>query len=185
MRTGAASVESQRRSATAPRHPVRVTAHLRIRRYQDTDHDAVWALHDQALHDVGAHGGAGPWEDDLHAIAEVYLEQGGDFVVGLLEGELVAMGALRHSSAGRAQIRRMRVAPHVQRRGFGRLILEHLEQRARELGYKKPHLDTTTGQLAAQALYRAHGYRETGRERRGQFELVFFEKCLIPDEGHF
>ena len=45
-----------------------------------------------------------PWDDDLHAIAEVYLEQRGDFLVGLLEGELVAMGALRHTSARRAEI---------------------------------------------------------------------------------
>ena len=161
-----------------------VTARLRIRRYQDSDQDAVWALHHQALHDVGAHAGAGPWDDDLRAIASVYLEQRGDFVVGLLEGQLVAMGALRRTSAQRAEIKRMRVAPPFQGRGFGRLILEHLEQRARELGYTKLHLDTTTGQLAAQALYRAHGYRETARERRGQFELIFFEKCLIPDEGH-
>ena len=157
---------------------------LRIRRYRDPDHDAVWALHQQALCDAGAHVGAGPWDDDLHAIAEVYLEQRGDFLVGLLEGELVAMGALRHTSARRAEIKRMRVAPHVQRRGFGRLILERLERRARELGYTQLHVDTTTGQLAAQALYCAHGYRETGRERRSRFELIFLEKCLTPDDGH-
>ncbi len=161
-----------------------ISSRLRIRRYQHADHDAVWALHRQALHDVGAHSGAGPWDDDLHAIAGVYLEQRGDFLVGLLEGQLVAMGALRHTSARRAEIKRMRVSPHVQRRGFGRLILEHLEQRARELGYTQLHLDTTTGQLAAQSLYFAHGYRETGRERRSQFELIFLEKWLTPDDGH-
>ena len=161
-----------------------VAARLQIRRYQDADHDAVWALHNQALHDVGAHGGAGPWDDDLQAIAEVYLERRGDFVVGLLEGQLVAMGGVRQTSAHRAEVKRMRVAPRFQGRGFGRLILEHLEQRARELGYTHLHLDTTTGQLAAQALYCSHGYRETGRERRGPFELILLEKCLGPDEGH-
>ena len=160
-----------------------MTARLRIRRYQDADHDAVWALHHRALHDAGAHAGAGPWDDDLEAIADVYLGQRGDFVVGLLGGQLIAMGALRSRSAHRAEIKCMRVAPHVQGRGFGRLILEHLEQRARELGYTHLHLDTTTGQLAAQALYCAHGYRETGRENRGRFELIFLEKCLTRDDG--
>jgi ribosomal protein S18 acetylase RimI-like enzyme len=167
--------------------PVSVTdrsQNLRIRRYQDADHDAVWALHNDALEDVGAHGGAGPWEDDLHAVRRVYLEQRGEFVVGLLEDQLVAMGALRRTSAHRAEIKRMRVAPHAQRSGFGRLILSHLELRARQLGYTHLHLDTTAGQLAAQALYRRHGYRETGRERRGPFQLIFFEKSLTPHDGN-
>jgi ribosomal protein S18 acetylase RimI-like enzyme len=151
---------------------------LRVRRYQDADHDAVWALHHHALEHVGAHAGAGRWDDDLHAVRRVYLEQHGEFVVGLLEDQLVAMGALRRTSAHRAEIKRMRVAPHVQGRGFGRLILNHLERRAKQLGYKHLQLDTTAGQVAAQALYRRHGYHEIGREQCNQFELIFFEKRL-------
>lgn len=76
----------------------------------------------------------------------------------------------------------MRVAPHVQGRGFRRRILEHLETRATELGYTHLHLDTTAGQLAAQALYRSHGYCETAREQRDRFELIYFEKSLSPDD---
>jgi ribosomal protein S18 acetylase RimI-like enzyme len=150
---------------------------LLIRRYLDADHDAVWALHNHALEHVGAHGGRGPWDDDLDAIGQVYLERRGEFIVGLLDEHLVAMGALRRTSPDRAEIKRMRVAPHLQGRGFGRRILEHLETRANQLGYTHLHLDTTSQQLAAQALYRRHGYRETGRDR---FELIFFEKRLIP-----
>ena len=151
---------------------------LRIRRFQDADHDAVWALHNDALHHVGAHGGSGRWDDDLHAIRRVYLEQRGEFIVGLLDDELVAMGALRCTDPQRAEIKRMRVAPDIQGRGFGRRILEHIETRATELGYTHLHLDTTAQQLAAQAFYRSHGYRETAREQRGRFELIFFEKSL-------
>jgi ribosomal protein S18 acetylase RimI-like enzyme len=151
---------------------------LRIRRFQESDHDAVWALHNDALHDAGAHAGSGPWDEDLHAIPRVYLERGGEFIVGLLDGELVAIGALRRTSARRAEIKRMRVAPPVQGRGYGRCVLEHLESRAAELGYTQLHLDTTAEQRAAQALYRRHGYCETGREQRDRFELIFYEKDL-------
>ena len=154
-----------------------------MRRYKDADHDAVWALHSHALRHVGAHGGRGPWDDDLDAIRQVYLERRGEFLVGLLDEHLVAMGALRRTSHDRAEVKRMRVAPHVQRRGFGRRILEHLETRANQLGYTHLHLDTTTQQLAAQALHRAHGYRETGRDLRDRFELIFFEKRLMADNG--
>ena len=36
----------------------------------------------------------------------------------------------------------MRVHPEFQRRGFGQRILEALEKRAKELGYKEIQLDT-------------------------------------------
>ena len=183
-RPSAFTLDAGRWRGNAVRHPVPVTHRsrgLQIRRFQDSDHDAVWALHNHALHHVGAHAGSGPWDDDLHAIRRVYLEQGGEFIVGLLDDELVAIGALRSTGSQRAEIKRMRVAPHVQGRGFGRRILEHLETRATELGYTHLHLDTTARQLAAQTLYRSHGYRETAREQRDRFELIFYEKRLTAD----
>lgn len=156
---------------------------VRIRRFRDSDHDAVWALHHDALHHAGAHAGSGPWDDDLHAIRRVYLDQGGEFIVGLVRDELVAMGGLRRTGPESAEIKRLRVAPHLQRLGFGRRVLQHLETRAAELGYTHLLLDTTAGQLAAQALYRSHGYRETAREQRDRFELVFYEKNLVRDDS--
>lgn len=89
-----------------------------------------------------------PGDDDLCAIPAVYLATGGEFIVGLLRGELVAMGALRLSEDG-AEIKRMRVHPCYQRQGYGRQILEHLEQRARDLGIVRLRLDTTSGQKPA------------------------------------
>ena len=72
----------------------------------------------------------------------------------------------------------MRVHPDRQRRGFGRAILEALERRAAELGCTRLHMERTTAQEAAQRLYRARGYRETGRAMHGGFETVRFEKRL-------
>lgn len=68
---------------------------LKVRRYRTADHDAVWQLHNESLLATGAHGGNGPWDDDLHQIEEVYLAPGGEFLVGLHQGRIVAMGALR------------------------------------------------------------------------------------------
>jgi ribosomal protein S18 acetylase RimI-like enzyme len=151
---------------------------LEIRRYRDSDQDAVWSLHNIALHQVGAHAGDGPWDADLHSICQVYIDAGGEFIVAELDSRVVAMGALRPSSAGRAELKRMRVHPDYQRRGFGHAVLTRLEARARELRFHTLHLDTTVGQVAAQQLYRRHGFVETGRNRVGNFELVLFEKQL-------
>ena len=154
---------------------------LEIRRYEAADHDAVWELHNLALNLVGAHGGNGAWDDDLHHVAQVYLEDRGEFLVGTWEGRIVAMGALRRVDAERAEIKRMRVHPDWQRRGLGRAILNALEERALALGYRVLRLDTTTRQEAAQAFYRRNGYAEAGRGHYGPFEVIVYEKVIAVD----
>ncbi len=152
------------------------TQTLTVRRYEPADRVAVRNLHDEALHDVGAHLGDGPWDSDLDTIESVYLQDGGEFLVGVLEGEVVAMGALRRDPDGQAWITRMRVSPHLQGRGIGQTLLDKLHRRATELGYETLYLDTTVGQTAAQRLYEKNGYRETGRGTVGPFECLYYER---------
>jgi ribosomal protein S18 acetylase RimI-like enzyme len=152
---------------------------LRLRRYEQSDAAVVLRLHHEGMHQAGAHAGDGPWDDDLVTIEATYLQAGGEFLVGELDGEVVAIGALRRIDDPTAEIKRMRVDAGVQRRGFARRLLAALEQRARELGFTRLTLDTTVQQLPARRLYESAGYRETGRARdpRG-FELVLYEKRL-------
>ncbi len=149
---------------------------IAFRRYRPADREAVRNLHDDALRDVGAHLEDGEWDSDLDAIESVYLENGGEFLVGVLGGEVVAMGALRRDPDGRAWITRMRVSPRLQARGIGQTLLDRLHRRAAELGYETLHLDTTVGQTAAQRLYERNGYRETGRGTVGPFECLYYER---------
>ena len=151
---------------------------LTIRRYRAADHDQVWDLHNLALNDVGAHAGSGEWDDDLHRVEEAYLNAGGEFLVGILDGRIVAMGALKRTSPTRAKVTRMRVHPDCQRRGFGAAILRALESRAAELGCKTLHLETTFQQTAARGLYARFGYKETGRTVVAGFDVILFEKSL-------
>jgi ribosomal protein S18 acetylase RimI-like enzyme len=151
---------------------------LQIRRYRPQDHDAVWNLHNVALWQVGAHAGNGPWDDDLHNIEGVYLNNGGEFLVGLLDAQIVAMGALKRISDEKAEVKRMRVHPDYQRRGFGQIILDALEARAIELGYRTLALDTAVVQTAAQQLYLKNGFHETGRTVLAGFDAILFEKQI-------
>jgi ribosomal protein S18 acetylase RimI-like enzyme len=149
---------------------------LSVRRYRASDRQAVWDLHNLALRDAQAHGGNGPWDADLQTIEASYLGEGGEFLVGTIEQRVVAIGALRRLSPERATVTRMRVHPAHQRRGFGRRILNELERTATRLGYSSLVLDTTIEQTAAQAFYRAEGYRETGRGTLGRFDVIYFAK---------
>lgn len=148
---------------------------LKIRQYQSSDREAVWNLHNMALSQVGAHLGPGPWDDDFQNIEGIYIENVGDFLVGEYEGQVVAMGAIKRTSNKLAEIKRMRVHPCFQGRHFGTAILEALEKRAKELGYKALHLDTTVKQDVAQMLYRNHGFKETNRES----DTIFMSKAIV------
>jgi GNAT superfamily N-acetyltransferase len=153
-----------------------------FRRYEADDHDRVVELHRLGLRQTESDLGAGPWDDDMRSpetIHATYLDGRGDFLVGLLRGNIVVIGGLREHASGWAEIKRMRVDPAFQTRGLGQAILDRLEARASELGYTGACLDTTTLQEAAIALYKKNAYREVGRGKRGSFDLVFFEKDLV------
>jgi GNAT superfamily N-acetyltransferase len=136
-------------------------------------------LHDDALNEVGAHLGAGPWDEDLDDIEGVYLGSGGEFLVGILKGEVVAMGAIKRVSPDAAEVKRMRVRPGLQGRGYGQAMLDALHRRAADLGYTSLHLDTTVQQRAARSLYLKNGYREVRRGSLGPFECVFYERDAV------
>jgi len=153
---------------------------LSIRRYRREDQDAVLRLHNEALGSIpGAHAGDGPWDRDLERIEDEYFAGGGEFLVGVLSGEVVAMGALRRTGERTAEVCRMRVRPALWRRGYGQAILSALEERAFEIGCRLVHLDTTVELEAAQSLYRKNGYRETRRAVVSGREFIFFEKELV------
>jgi GNAT superfamily N-acetyltransferase len=152
---------------------------LHIRRYEPSDKRVVRRLHDDALNEVGAHLGPGTWDDDLDDIEGVYLESGGEFLVGILEREVVAIGALKRVSPNAAEVKRMRVRPGLQGRGYGQAILDALHRSAAGLGYTTLHLDTTVQQRVARRLYLKNGYREVGRGSIGPFECVFYERGAV------
>jgi ribosomal protein S18 acetylase RimI-like enzyme len=155
---------------------------LQLRRYTEADAAAVWALHNNSVNLLEGYGDNGTSDEDLRNIAEVYLDAGGEFLVGEADGKLVAMGALVRTGPASGEIKRMRVERNYRRQGFGSRILAELEARARELGYRRLRLDTTTDQTAAQALYQERGFTKIGTGRMGRFEIVIFEKRLDPPE---
>ena len=151
---------------------------LHVRRYAPEDREVVWRLHDVAMREAGIHLGDESWYDDLREVQGVYLRNGGEFLVGAIEGEVVAMGAVKKTGEARAEIKYMRVDPGLQRRGFGQTLLAALERSAAELGYETLHLDTAVRQKAARRLYESNGYREVRRDKKGSMDCVFYEKRL-------
>lgn len=170
---------------------------VRLRRFDPSRDDpaALHALHKRALRDAGTNPEDVPGTEDLDDIPGTYLD-GGEFLVGIEDGDLVAMGGFRPAidlppgghegfEAGAAdpaaavELFRIAVAPELQGRGLGTAVLDELERRAADEGFAWVVLTTAARQRAGVELYRSRDYREVGRRQEGAYELVRFEKSLM------
>lgn len=187
--------------------PVWLGGDLTIRRYDPAEFDTVLALHRLGLATVGVRPGDSVYyEYDLFQMEQLYLRDGGEFLVGMIApGRIVAMGGLRRHHPDLdtplamgglrhhhpdldtpldmgyehvGEMVRLRVHPSVQRRGHGTAMVLALEERAHELGYRMLVADTTSGQVAALGLYGKFGWYETHREIVGDLVNVYLAKQL-------
>ncbi|SDW94246.1 GNAT family N-acetyltransferase [Paenibacillus sp. CF384] len=150
-----------------------------IRRYSTADHDDIWRLHLLVISAAGVEPTHQHYHDIFH-IDEQYLESGGDFLVGTGQnGIVVAMGGLKKLDNDTAEIKRLRVHPHFQQRGYGQMMLTKLEQRAQELGFRQIYLDALTNQLGAKKLFLTNGYAHRGASVIDGFWINVYEKSLI------
>ena len=136
------------------------------------------ALHRSAI--VGFTLGMSQQEDeaDLVAIEQVYLRDGGEFLVGFINERLVAMGGFKRLAGTSAELRRMRIERELQGRGCGTQLLRELERLAFQSGILTLRLDTARRRPLTLEFYRKHGYQETGRGFYGEVETVQFSKTL-------
>ena len=88
------------------------------------------------------------------------------------------MGALRHRTKDRAEVRRMRVHPEYWRCGYGKAVFSAPEYRVTELGYAVLQLDATVNQKAARCLQEKYELREARCDQIHGFACVFYEKSL-------
>ena len=108
----------------------------------------------------------------------------GVFLVAWVEGEPGACGAVKplDSDPTIGEIKRMYTRPTARRRGLSRRILEMLEQRALELGYRRLQLETGTQQPEAMALYESHGWHRIAPygHYKDAPDSVCYAKALDP-----
>lgn len=151
---------------------------LVIRGFRPADYDTVVRLNDYGLAAAGVPADADVYRGDLDDISATYLTGRNTMLVGAVAGTVVAMGALLEVDAATCEVTRMRVAPTVQGRGYGRAMLRALEDHARRLGYTAAVLLTGPDQHPAIDLYGSVGYVVTAVERHGPLTGVRMSKTL-------
>lgn len=117
-------------------------------------------------------------EADLLNLENVYLRPGGQFLLGFIGARLMAMGGFKRLSDTDAELKRMRIARDLQGHGYGTILLEELERRARQAGVVRLCLEAAKRRLLTLEFYRKHGYHESGHGFYGAVETVRFMKTL-------
>lgn len=119
-------------------------------------------------------------QTDMYSIPQTYQTEeagaarcAGFWVAEDSDGRLVGMVALREAEeqfqekkkeknrekGSTGELLRMSVHRDFRRRGVARLLVEHLEQQARQMGYTRIVLGTSSLQIEAIAMYKRLGYR--------------------------
>jgi putative acetyltransferase len=95
-----------------------------------------------------------------------------------IDGQVVAIGALKRLDGGQAELKSMRTHPDFLRRGIAAALLEAIIAAARAEGITQLSLETGSGPLfePALALYRKRGF--INGEAFADYTLTDFNQCL-------
>lgn len=120
--------------------------------------DWHYQRHDRYRHMIDRYFDRVAFETELHALPGAFAGPRGRLLIGLVDGQPLGTVALRDLGAGRAEMKRMFVAPEAQGRGLGRALALRLIEEAMDIGYDSMRLDTGPLQREAHDLYASLGF---------------------------
>jgi GNAT superfamily N-acetyltransferase len=91
------------------------------------------------------------------ATPEDFSPPSGAYLVGFIDHTAACGGGIKTLGDGVAELKRMYVIPAFRGRGLARVLLDALEQTARNHGHRAVRLDSQAGTWP---MYQAAGYRE-------------------------
>lgn len=165
---------------------------VEIRRFQPGDGERVRELNDSAMATTPEYTPDVP-DTDLRDVHSNYLDSTGEFLVGVVDGSIVGMGALTPPKEWKTEfstldeetieLTRMRVDPGWHGQGVGSRIYHELEHRARHEGYEHIVLDTGVENDVARGFYEDLGFQfeqdMTLSYEEWTFELAIYRKSIV------
>jgi GNAT superfamily N-acetyltransferase len=100
----------------------------------------------------------------------------GAMVMLRLDGDPVGCGAVRDLGGGDAELKRMYVRPQARGLRLGSVLIDLLEQHARDLGARRVLLETSADLPAAVTMYERAGYQRV--ERFGPYVNSHSSYCM-------
>ncbi len=96
------------------------------------------------------------------------------------DGVVLGYGVLM-SGVDEAHLLNLSIAAEVQRRGYGRRLLNYFLDLARDLGARSIYLEVRPSNLIARDLYRHDGFREVGIRRGYYPALIGREDAIVME----
>jgi len=170
-----------------------MTGQLDVRPFVPDDSTRIEAIRRDALRSAGATYGDALDPVDPDDLLGDYIDSDGAFLVGTLDGSVVATAAFRPAGeferavfdevdAATAELKWMHVDPAHHRRGFASAMLEKLESLAVDRGFDSFVLHTSEDQTAAQGFYERHGFELVTRTDEtigdASFEALHYQREL-------
>ncbi len=113
-----------------------------------------------------------PWNDPHQDIQRKLTTQPELFLVGTLGGEIIAT-VMAGYDGHRGWVNYLAVAPEQRNRGYGRALMQRVEERLTAIGCPKLNVQVRAGNQGVLEFYRKIGYTVD--------EAVSLGKRLIPD----
>lgn len=109
-----------------------------------------------------------------------------DFAASMEDGNLyvletngdVAGFVIFYARHDHLHLENVAVSPGYQQRGFGAILIDYVEQKAREGGYSRVELYTNAKMTENLGLYPRLGYQQLDRRIEDGFDRVYFKKDL-------
>ncbi len=105
------------------------------------------------------------FDEQITEVLVHYNPPRGECLVATREGSPVGIVMLKDLGGGACEMNRMFVREAARGMGAGRMLVERLKQRAREMGFTTMELSALPRHHEALALYRATGFRPDDRPR--------------------
>ncbi len=109
--------------------------------------------------------GTAYYDESLDHLSEYYLADPDNraYYCFLEDGKLIGGVGLSRFEGEICELQKLYLDPAFKGRGYGYVLMEHIENKAREMGFTQMYLETHTNLEAALHLYEKCGYRRIPR----------------------
>lgn len=107
--------------------------------------------------------GTAYFDPSLNSLSEFYAAPNRAYFVLISDGVVLGGAGLAEFSEDCCELQKLYLADEAKGKGLGRALTVYVENKARELGYKRIYLETHSNLKAAIRLYEKMGYRPIPR----------------------
>lgn len=149
---------------------------MNFRPATNNDREEIESLIFGILREHGLEPSPESTDADLADLESFYGNGNGFFDVLIAdEGKIVGTVAIHRTEGGLCELRKMYLSTEARGSGWGKRLLEHAFDRAREMGFRRMWLETAHSLVAAHRLYEKCGfeaYTASHKSERCDFAMI-------------